>query len=287
MLTKLFASRRPVPAGIAAPALDESQVASWERNGFLLLPGILSQDEVARICETVDAEWANTGGNDHQIDLLSGPNAFRTFPLSSAPEGSRAEAYKLNNLFARRSTIRGVALSARIRPILAQLLEGEPLICNSLNFERGSQQPFHIDSWYMPPPVEGRMVAAWFALDDVDATNGPLVYYPGSHRIPPYRFSHGRLNEIAEERPQCDAYLKGELEARALRETELHGKKGDVFIWHGQLLHGGRPIGDMSRTRRSMVIHYWRACDMPPEQQRRDPAAGSYLGYTLRGEIRF
>jgi hypothetical protein len=36
-----------------------------------------------------------------------------------------------------------------------------------------------------------------------------------------------------------------------------------------------------------MVIHYWRACDMPPEQQRRDPAAGSYLGYTLRGEIRF
>jgi ectoine hydroxylase-related dioxygenase (phytanoyl-CoA dioxygenase family) len=61
-----------------------------------------------------------------------------------------------------------------MRPILRQLLEAEPLVCNSLNFERGSRQEYHIDTWYMPPPVDNRMVAAWFALDDVDATNGPL-----------------------------------------------------------------------------------------------------------------
>ena len=167
------------------------------------------------------------------------------------------------------------------------MLEGEPLICNSLNFERGSQQHFHIDTWYMPPPVEGRMVVASIALDDVDADNGPIAYYPGSHRIPAYRFSTGRLNEVPAEMPQCRAHLDREIAARGLGEVEFRGRSGDVFLWHAQLLHGGRPIRDMARTRASLVVHYWRASDLPAELVRRDPAAGAYLGRTLRGEIAF
>jgi ectoine hydroxylase-related dioxygenase (phytanoyl-CoA dioxygenase family) len=252
-----------------------------------VLRDFLSTSEIERVRAAVDREWENRTGNDHEIDVLTGPNAGRAFRLSDAPEGSREHAYKLNNLFARRPDIRALALSPRLRPIFAQLLEGEPLICNSLNFERGSQQEFHIDSWYMPPPVEGRMVAAWFAIDDVDADNGPLAYYPGSHRIPPYRFSDGRLNEIPAEKPQCRAYLDREIAVRGLRDVEFHAKSGDVFIWHGQLLHAGRPIRAMSRTRSSMVIHYWRAGDVPAEHVRSDTASGSYLGHTLRGEIRY
>jgi phytanoyl-CoA hydroxylase len=247
----------------------------------------MSREEIAALKMAVDREWANAAGNDHEVDILSGPQAFRTFKMAEVPEGARREAYKLNNLFARRPDVRNVALSSRLRKVLSELLEGEPLICNSLNFERGSQQPFHIDTWYMPPPVENRMVATWFAIDDVDADNGPLVYYPGSHRIPAYRFSDGRLNENREERPQCDAYLEREIAARGLEPAEFHGKSGDIFIWHAQLLHGGRPIRDMARTRSSLVVHYWRTCDVAPGEVRVDPASGHYLGYTLRGEIKF
>jgi ectoine hydroxylase-related dioxygenase (phytanoyl-CoA dioxygenase family) len=61
------------------------------------------------------------------------------------------------------------------------------MICNSLNFERGSQQPFHITLVHAAPwRQDGRGLVA---VDDVDADNGPMAYYPGSHRIPPYRFS--------------------------------------------------------------------------------------------------
>lgn len=267
--------------------LTARQLADWDANGFVRLPGFLSRREVETINAAVDREWAHAAGNDHEVDVLSGEHAYRTFKMSEAPEGSRREAYKLNNLFARGPDVRKVALSTRLRKVLSQLLDGEPLICNSLNFERGSQQPFHIDTWYMPPPVDNRMVAAWFAADDVDADNGPLVYYPGSHRIPPYRFSDGRLIEKREERPLCDAYLDREVAARGLLPTEFHGKAGDVFIWHAQLLHGGRPIRDMTRTRKSLVVHYWRSCDVAPGDVRVDPASGRYLGYTLRGEIKF
>jgi ectoine hydroxylase-related dioxygenase (phytanoyl-CoA dioxygenase family) len=286
MLEKIF-RRKAERHDALPPVLTPEQLASWEANGYLALSSFMGPEEVARVRAAIDAEWANREGNDHEVDLLTGPHAGRTLKMHETPLEARREAYKLNNLFARRPAIRSVASSPRMRRVCAQLLGAEPLVCNSLNFERGSQQPFHLDTWYMPPPVEGMMVAAWFAIDDVDADNGPLVYYPGSHRIPPYRFSHGRLNEIAAERPACDAYLEREIAARGLEPVEFHGRSGDVFIWHAQLLHGGRPIRDMTRTRSSLVVHYWRTCDLPADQVRVDPQAGSYLGHTLRGEIRF
>jgi hypothetical protein len=284
MLERLFRrAQRVAPV----PALTAEQMARWNADGFLVLPGFLSPREIAAVRAAVDDEWSNAADNDHEVDVLTGPHSPRTFKMAQAPEGVRADGYKLNNLFARRPDIRAIALAPRLRAVCAALLEGEPLICNSLNFERGSQQPFHIDTWYMPPPVDNRMVAAWIAIDNVDENNGPLVYYPGSHLIPAYRFSDGRLNEIPAEVPACRDYLQREIESRRLEEVEFHGRSGDVFIWHAQLLHGGRPIKDMSRTRGSMVVHYWRADDVPAGHVRGDPHAGRYLGYTLRGEIEF
>lgn len=281
ILEKLFGERTEFPG------LTHEQISLWEADGFLVLRNFMSPREIARVRAAVDAEWSGAAGNDHEVDVYSGPHAGRTFKMADAPQEVRNEVYKLNNLFARRSEIRQVALSPRLRKVCAQLLEGEPLICNSLNFERGSQQPFHIDTWYMPPPVDNRMVVASIAIDDVDADNGPMAYYPASHLIPPWRFSTGRLNEVPAEMPQCTAYLQREIAARGLAEVEFRGKSGDVFIWHAQLLHGGRAIRDMGKTRSSLVVHYWRACDVPSSKVRVDPAAGSYLGHTLRGEIRF
>jgi hypothetical protein len=285
MLFRSKASRSP--AGAEPPVLTSEQIAQWEADGFLILRDFMPGKEIAQVRAVVDDEWANTSDNTHVIDMLSGPHAGRAFKVAEAPEGSRSEAYKLNNLFARRPEIRQVALSPRLRRACEQILEGEPLICNSLNFERGSQQPFHIDTWYMPPPVDNKMVVASIVIDDVDADNGPMVYYPGSHLIPPYRFSDGRLNEIPSESDQCRAYLNREIEARGLKEVEFRGKSGDVLLWHAQLLHGGRPIRDMAKKRSSLVVHYWRARDLPKELVRVDPKAGSYLGRTLRGEIQF
>jgi ectoine hydroxylase-related dioxygenase (phytanoyl-CoA dioxygenase family) len=34
-------------------------------------------------------------------------------------------------------------------------------------------------------------------------------------------------------------------------------KKGDMLIWHANLLHGGSPITKPNKTRKSMVAHYF------------------------------
>ena len=286
LLDRLFPRNTRDAQGHAA-GLSSAQRAQWDAEGVLTLRDFMTREEIKRVRAVVDDEWTGRPGNDHEVDVNSGPLAGRAYKMHSVDPSVRNECYKLNNLFGRRAEIRQVALAPKLKAVCAALLEGEPLICNSLNFERGSQQEFHIDTWYMPPPVEGRMVVASIVIDDVDADNGPVAYYAGSHKIPPYRFSDGRLNEIPSEKPQCKAYLQREIEARGLRETEFHGKSGDVLIWHAQLLHAGRPIKDLQRTRSSLVVHYWRASDLPKDHVRVDPLAGSYLGHTLRGEIQF
>ena len=286
ILERIF-GRRDEAAPRRAPVLTAEQRAFWEKNGYLVLRGFMTPQEIATVRAVVDDEWTRKPGNDHEVDVNSGPLAGRAYKMHEVDPSARNECYKLNNLFGRRAEIRRVALTPRLRQACAELLDGDPLICNSLNFERGSQQEYHIDTWYMPPPVEGKMVVASIAIDDVDSENGPVAYWEGSHKIPPYRFSHGRLNEIPAEKPQCREYLEREIAARGLKEAEFHGKSGDVLLWHAQLLHAGRPIRDKSRTRSSLVVHYWREQDLPRGQVRVDPAAGSYLGHTLRGEITF
>jgi hypothetical protein len=266
--------------------LTDEQRRCWETGGFLHLRGAVPPADVEAIRAIVDDQWAQAAGNDHAVDILTGPLGGRAFTLAEVPAAARAEAYKLNNLFGRIAEVRRVALLPTLKPVLDELVGGEALICNSLNFERGSQQAFHIDSWYMPGPDDGPMIAASFALDDVDADNGPIAYYPGSYLIPPYRFSDGRVNERPDEAPACRGYLDAEIAARGLEPVELHACRGDVFIWHGQLLHGGRPIRDFARMRGSLVVHYWRREDLPDEHVRTD-RHGAYLGHTLRGEISF
>ena len=72
------------------------------------------------------------------------------------------------------------------------------------------------------------MAASWIALEDVDKDAGPLRYYPGSHKIPPYRFKSGRYNLNLAEHAECYQYIDGELASRNLEPVEFSAKKGDV-----------------------------------------------------------
>jgi hypothetical protein len=45
-------------------------------------------------------------------------------------------------------------------------------------------------------------------------------------------------------------------EERGLKTEKFMAKKGDVLIWHADLMHGGAPIQDAGRTRKSLVAHF-------------------------------
>ncbi|MEP6715908.1 MAG: phytanoyl-CoA dioxygenase family protein [Terriglobia bacterium] len=101
-------------------------------------------------------------------------------------------------------------------------------------------------------------------VEDIHPESGPLVYYPGSHRLP-YLFSSdvGITEEDFKREGYAPYHEKYEPRIRELVESHgiephyFHAKKGDVLIWHANLVHGGSPRKDIARSRRAVVCHYF------------------------------
>jgi phytanoyl-CoA hydroxylase len=241
--------------------LEPAQREFWDQNGFLVLSGFFPEEEIDRISDVVETGWRERRQPDNPvvIDVLVGREGERRMHFRDAPDDAKGQPYKLNDLYLVNPDVREIVLDPQLVAVLRDLIDGDPAVCNSLNFEFGSEQDYHFDTYYMPGPCKDGLVVTSICLEDVHPDAGPLTYFPGSHRIPPYRFSHGGIHALPEEMEAATEYARRELESRSLTEQEFLGKKGDVFIWHEQLYHGGRPINDFSRTRRSLVTHYWRA----------------------------
>ena len=252
----------PGRAMVATP----DQRAFWNENGFLILEGFFTAaqvDEVNSLVDDIQSPDSRKKFGDITVDPLTGRYIGGRMQLETAPDEIFEGPIKINDLYLRSDTVRGLALDETLAGILADLMEGEPAICNSLNFIRGSQQAAHIDTWFMAPPDEKRLIVTSICLEDVTPDAGPLFYYPGSQKIPPYRFSTGKLNAVGEELPAASEYVDQQLTERGLEKTVFHGKKGDVFIWSAQLVHGGSEIADLTKSRRSLVTHYFAADDLP------------------------
>ena len=73
--------------------------------------------------------------------------------MRDAPDHAKAGSYKINDLYLFDELVAAIALDEQLCTLLRPLLGGDPTACYSLNFERGSQQPFHLDTLYMPGPT--------------------------------------------------------------------------------------------------------------------------------------
>jgi ectoine hydroxylase-related dioxygenase (phytanoyl-CoA dioxygenase family) len=217
----------------------------------------------------VDRAWAANAPRIVVDDIVTGER-HRLMDVSE--DARRNHRFKVVDLFLEQEAIRRLALNSRLTPIVHDLLGHVPVICNSLNFETGSGQSDHVDALFMTPPTPGRLVASWIAFEDCELTAGPLRYYPGSNKIPPYVFSSGNNTCIPTEMDQWDSYMREQVDKLGLKPEVFPARRGDVFIWSAYLLHGGSPIVDPKRTRKSVVFHYfseedcrrWGDCTLIP-----------------------
>jgi hypothetical protein len=250
--------------------LTSGQWAFWNDNGYLVLPKHFRPEQMQAVLDEVQQFWDRSRHETMRTvaDIYIGTPNEKRVRLHDAPDDARNKAYKLNDLFLESNVVQNLVLEDRLARILAELIEGEPLCCNSLNFEYGSQQAYHTDSIFMTPPHKLHLAATWIALEDCQPDAGPLRYYPGSHKIEPFVFSTGSLHFVLPELPKYHEYMANEVVRLNLKEEVFCAKTGDVFIWHSQLFHGGSPILNPGRTRKSLVTHYFRAEDLPCEMQK-------------------
>ncbi len=218
------------------PSWQES-LKGWSDNGYAILDGFFDSgrvdafnEEVDKLIKTGDANWRYMNKimfAIHKSDLLN-------------------EA----------------ANDSQMLRILKLLMGKDVEVFQSINFLTGSKQRTHSDSIHMTTFPLGNLIAIWVALEDIRPGSGELHYYPGSHKLP-YVMNADYDNVGTAAKLGDKTYVDYEdkiesiIDEKKLRKQVFLAKKGDVLIWHANLLHGGEPNVDEGLTRKSMVFHYY------------------------------
>ncbi|AZA89174.1 ectoine hydroxylase [Chryseobacterium nakagawai] len=158
--------------------------------------------------------------------------------------------------------IRNIGSDKNLLEFLSVLLDGKAKLFQSINFINGSQQKTHSDSIHMTTFPLGGLLGVWIALEDVDEHNGALHYIPGSHKLPYFLNSdydnEGTAFKIGKKSYKAyEEFLENKVKELGLKKEVFRAKKGDMLIWHANILHGGEPHTDENRTRKSLVYHFF------------------------------
>jgi len=226
-----------------SPAL-QAKIRQFIQEGYLILEGLVPQQEVNAL--------------NQEVEQL----------LKTGKAGYNFTGRKIFNLF-EHSTLASERFFKR--PELLELLEflmGKKVIpFQSLNFMVGSEQKAHSDLIHMTTEPPGYLIAAWYALEPCTPENGPLLYYPGSHRLPfvsthDYDSGNGTFTLGQESNARYEERIASLIQEKGLQASTFLANPGDVLIWHSNLLHAGSPILGKATpgkeiTRKSMVCHYF------------------------------
>lgn len=216
---------------------SQESVRNFDRDGYVILKNYLDSETVS----SVNAKIAEL--------LESGKVEFR---------------YKNKIMFAihQSELLRQIGEDKKLLELLNSLVGDEMKLFSSINFIMGSEQKTHSDSIHMTTYPLGGLLGVWIALDDINDENGPLHYYPGSHKQPYYLNADydnaGNAFMIgSKDYSAYEAMIAGKLQDQLSDKKVFHANKGDLLVWHANLFHGGEPHLNKSKTRRSMVFHYY------------------------------
>jgi ectoine hydroxylase-related dioxygenase (phytanoyl-CoA dioxygenase family) len=163
-----------------------------------------------------------------------------------------------------------LVLNSKVVSFLGHVFSDQVVAMQSLTFIHGSEQGLHQDFAYVVSQIPSYLAACWIALEDVHPDAGPLEFFPGSHLVKKFDFGDGMF--LTGESPyREDAFarhLQDEAESRGLPRRRLFARKGDVFVWHAALVHGGSPARNPELTRKSFVAHYSSRSAYPVDRRK-------------------
>lgn len=215
----------------------QEQLLQWSSKGFLQLRQYFSNEQAEEVNKAVDELI-----NQKHLPVTHDNKVMFGYKHSPA--------------------IKNMMHDWGLKQLLSFILDKEVVPFQTLNFVKGSGQRAHSDSIHMTTYPLGYLIAAWIALEDIHPDSGPLFYYPGSHKLPyllndDFANYSSRFKLGAKQYSDYEDVTEDIIRQSCLQPEVFLPKKGDVLIWHANLIHGGMPVLNPALTRKSMVIHYY------------------------------
>jgi len=227
--------------------------------GYLITKVDLDDSFAAAFEEDLDRLW-----RERPVDLAVAAKASDLVSFRDFPEEERAVGYRIADLHSHSAAARSLYLHPQLFRLVELILDEKAVAFQSLFFHFGSEQGLHRDPMFVPTKPISHMVAAWTALEDIDEGSGPLMYVPRSHRMPWFEFEPDSVrfvNKTEEKRREWIAYREQTIREMGLEVKTFTCARGEAFLWHSGLLHGGASVTREGATRRSMATHYSTAAN--------------------------
>lgn len=229
--------------------LTPRQIEQYREDGYVVVPGLIRGAQLAELRRLTDEIVEAARGVRENDDLYD-------LEPSHSPQMPRVRRlkpviFKRHEFF--RNLTRDPAILAVLEPLIGPdiRLHGGKLNMKSAGY--GSPVEWHQD-WAFYPHTNDDVLATGIYLDDCDATNGPLLVIPGSHRGPTWdHHAEGRF---------CGAMTPSAVPIDFSKAVALTGPGGSMTVHHARLVHGSA-LNTSNRTRR-LLLHEYSAADAWP-----------------------
>jgi phytanoyl-CoA hydroxylase len=218
--------------------LSAAQLDGYQRDGYLVVRGLFSPEEVAHLREHFMALRAagSYPGDFGGVDPTSND------PLKRYPR--MIHMHRWDEISLR------WMIDARLRDVMTGLLGREPYAVQTMLYFKppGARgQALHQDQFYLRVQP-GTCMAAWMALDPCDEENGCMQVVPRSDELPVLCTQKADTSisftditvPVPDQMPPVSVLMDA----------------GDVLFFNGSLIHGSYPNRSRDRFRRALIGHY-------------------------------
>lgn len=217
-------------------AVEAEQLRRFVRDGFVVLDAPLPEPMIERANAALDEA------------IAKGYQGYRY-----------GDSTRLEQMHVHFPAIRDIWLYPPVHRFLSLVFDAPSRPCQSLVYVFGSQQDAHQDTIHLTPFPAGLMCGVWIALEDVRPGSGELLVYPGSHRLPRVYMHQVGCAKVDGDWSEFGAKVVGRW-AELLRDSGIApvpylARRGQILVWHENLMHAGSVRRDPSLSRRSVVTH--------------------------------
>ncbi|MFL5331926.1 MAG: phytanoyl-CoA dioxygenase family protein [Geminicoccaceae bacterium] len=239
--------------GVMPGALDESQLAQLDEQGFVVIEDVFSPAQCAEMAQEFDrlhrAEGERGG---HEVHVEPGaPRVSNIFNKSAAYDACLTAAPILEAAHRLLGEIKVHGANLR-----------DPLPGQGRQALHCDVPKRFADDWWI--------INAMVLIDAMTMDNGPTRIIPGSHRWAPINVPEVNAAdwEPTPPTPEDLARIPADLEAAYPGEAHAQGPAGAVVLCNGHLWHGGTT--NRSGARRRMLHLTYTRRDLPQQLVQRD-----------------
>lgn len=160
--------------------------------------------------------------------------------------------------------IRSLATHNYVMRIINRLYDKECFPFRTHNFLHGSERHLSSNMMWTNSIPQYYMCCAWTAIEDVEYDNGPIIAYPGSHRLPYMSLDMVGLQAVDYHNSSGFVTLQSTYEKKLTEYCKSLGEpvklllnKGECIVMAANLLYGKLPASDRNRTSLTQATYYY------------------------------